>query len=212
LSRRNASQVSTAASARASGLDPGGVEGRLSNCGAKSVITGVSGSQFGRDEGLAREMYDDHAVALVNYVQRMMNGDRQTAEDIVQETWLRAWRHADRVPAEARRQWLFVTARNVAIDTYRARKARPAEAGGDAMDAVIDDEGLDAALDTVLLMDALRSLSYDHRSVLFDCYYRGLTAAQIAAAQGLPPGTVRSRIHYALRGLRMALQERGVNA
>jgi RNA polymerase sigma-70 factor, ECF subfamily len=171
----------------------------------------VSGSQFGRDEGLAREMYDDHAVALINYVQRMINGDRQTAEDIVQETWLRAWRHADRVPAEARRQWLFVTARNVAIDTYRARKARPAEAGGDAMDAVIDDEGLDAALDTVLLMDALRSLSLDHRSVLFDCYYRGQTAAQIAAAQRLPPGTVRSRIHYALRGLRMALQERGVS-
>jgi RNA polymerase sigma-70 factor (ECF subfamily) len=62
----------------------------------------------------------------------------------------------------------------------------------------------------VLLTDALNALSAEHRAVLFDCYYRGQTAAQIAAARGLPPGTVRSWIHYGLRALRLALQERGV--
>ena len=171
----------------------------------------MSGSHLERDEALSRTLYDEHAGALIGYVQRMLNGDRQAAEDIVQETLLRAWRHADRMPVDARRQWLYVTARHLVVDTYRARKSRPREVGADRPDAAVDDKGLDAALDTVLLIDALRSLSHDHRSVLFDCYYRGQTAAQIAATQGLPAGTVRSRIHYALRALRSALQERGVS-
>ena len=85
------------------------------------------------------------------------------------------------------------------------------EVSPELIDVAGEDDGLDAALDTVLLTDALRALSSEHRAVLFDSYYRGRTAAQIAAARGLPSGTVRSRIHYALRALRLALQERGVD-
>jgi len=173
----------------------------------------MGGSQLGRDEGLPRMPLEEHRGALTAYVRRLMRGDEQLAEDIVQEALLRAWRHADRVPAESFRPWLFVTARHLVIDAYRARKSRPVEVGadllGDVSDAVANDE-LDRALDAVLLTDALSALTAKHRSVLIDCYYRGHTAAQIAAARGLPVGTVRSRIHYALRALRLALQERGV--
>lgn len=168
-------------------------------------------TQLSRDEQLSRALYKEHAPALLAYVQRLMRGDRQLAEDIVQETLLRAWRHAGQLPAQARRPWLFTTARHLVIDAYRARSARPTEAPADLADAAVEDESLDLALDAVLLTDALHALSAEHRSVLFDCYYRGNTAAQIAAARGLPPGTVRSRIHYALRALRLALQERGVS-
>ena len=168
-------------------------------------------TQVSRDEELSRALYDEHAGALLAYVQRLMHGDRQLAEDVVQETLLRAWQHAGQLPAEARRPWLFTTARHLIIDAYRARNARPAETSADLLAVAVADDGLDAALDAVLLADALQALSVDHRSVLFDCYYRGNTAAQIAAARGLPPGTVRSRIHYALRALRLALQERGVS-
>jgi len=73
------------------------------------------------------------------------------------------------------------------------------------------DDGLDAALDAIVVIDALRTLSPEHRAVLFDSYYRGQTASQIAAARGIPAGTVRSRMHYALRAMRLALHERGVD-
>jgi RNA polymerase sigma-70 factor (ECF subfamily) len=168
-------------------------------------------TQLGRDEALSRALYSEHADALLSYVRWLMHGDRQLAEDIVQETLLRAWKHADRLPPQAQRPWLFTTARHLVIDAYRARNARPVEAPPDLLDATAVDDSIDSALDAVLLTDALHALSPEHRAVLFECYYRGNTAAQIAAARGLPPGTVRSRIHYALKALRMALQERGVS-
>ncbi|MBO0844320.1 MAG: sigma-70 family RNA polymerase sigma factor [Nocardioides sp.] len=157
--------------------------------------------------------YEEYRSALTAYVRRLLHGDEQQAEDIVQETLLRAWKHADRVADASRRPWLFVTARRLVIDAYRARKSRPVEVGAhlleDASQGVADDD-LDRTLDALLLTDALSELTAKHRSVLVDCYLRGQTAAQIAALRGLPVGTVRSRIHYALRALRLALQERGV--
>lgn len=167
-------------------------------------------TQLSRDEQLSRALYSEHASALLAYIQRLVNGDRQLAEDIVQETLVRAWTHADQLPQDAQRPWLFTTARHLVIDAYRARNARPLEDSAELADVAVED-GLDSALDAVLLTDAFHALSAEHRSVLFDCYYRGQTAAQIAAARNLPPGTVRSRIHYALRALRLALQERGVS-
>ncbi|MDT4932083.1 MAG: polymerase sigma-70 factor, subfamily [Pseudonocardiales bacterium] len=67
-------------------------------------------AQLCRDEELSRALYREHADALLSYVQRLMHGDRQLAEDIVQETLLRAWTHADRLPADAQRPWLLTTA------------------------------------------------------------------------------------------------------
>jgi RNA polymerase sigma-70 factor, ECF subfamily len=183
----------------------------LSNPRPPYVITNVGGSGVGRDQELSRALYDEHAPALKAYVQRMLHGDRQLAEDIVQETMIRAWRRAGQVPPRARRPWLFRTARNLVVDSHRARKARPTEVSPEGLEAAAEGDDLDAALDTLLLIDALRALSPEHRTVIFDAYYRGQTAAQIASARGLPPGTVRSRIHYALQALRLALQERGVN-
>ena len=175
------------------------------------VVLGMSGSQLSDSEGLSRMLVDEHVPALLAYVQRLMRGDRQAAEDIVQETLLRAWKSADRVPERSQRPWLFVTARHLVIDAHRARKSRPAEVTAELTQLSMDDDGLDSALDAVLVADALRTLSPEHRSVLFDVYYRGETAGQIAAARGIPAGTVRSRMYYALKALRLALHERGVN-
>jgi RNA polymerase sigma-70 factor, ECF subfamily len=183
----------------------------LSNPRFAYVVLGMSGWQLSNSEDLARAPSAEHAEALLAYVQRLVHGDRQLAEDIVQETLLRAWKNRDRMPEGSRRPWLFVTARHLVIDAYRARKARPIEVTADLVDMAPKRDDLDATLDAIVVSDALRTLSPEHRAVLFDSYYRGQTVDQIAEARGIPPGTVRSRMHYAIRAMRLALHERGVN-
>ena len=101
-------------------------------------------------------------------------------------------------------------ARNIAVDAYRARRARPLEAGPDGIDLVAVDDEVDRALEAWQVTDALATLSVDHRQVLIETYYRGRSVAEAAATLGIPPGTVKSRTYYALRALRLVLEERGV--
>ncbi|TDX04052.1 sigma-70 family RNA polymerase sigma factor [Kribbella sp. VKM Ac-2566] len=164
------------------------------------------------DEQAVRAMYEQHASALLAFVRRLSAGDRLLAEDIVQETLLRAWQKSGRVPIEQVRPWLFTTARRLVIDAHRRRSARPPEASADLPTTALGVESeVDMALDAALVTDALRSLSVQHRTVLIDYFYRRYTTTEIAADRGLPAGTVRSRVHYGLQALRLALQERGVD-
>lgn len=169
----------------------------------------MEGAQL-RDEELVRALYEQHASPLLAFVRRLVNGDRASAEDVVQETLLRAWRHADELTAESVRPWLFTTARRIVVDAARARAARPREAPGEDPPTAMAD-GIDAALNAAVVMDALRSLSPAHRSILIDYFYRGRTAAEIAVERKIPAGTARSRVYYAMRAMRIALQERGVS-
>jgi len=160
-----------------------------------------------------RTLYDEHAAALYGYALRLTGGDRGRAEDVVQESLIRAWRHLDRLD-EARgsvRPWLFTVARNLVVDAHRARAARPAEVGQAPLAVVPDPaDDMDAALDRIVIIDALSALSAEHRAVLVETYYRGRSVADAATTLGVPEGTVKSRSYYALRALRLALTERGV--
>jgi len=157
-----------------------------------------------------RALYAEHATPLLAFVQRLLNGDRAAAEDIVQETLLRAWRHAGELDVARVRPWLFATARHLAVDAHRARVARALEAPAAEVDATATD-GVDAALNAAIVLDALRSLTPPHRAILIDYFYRGRTAAEIAVERGLPAGTARSRVYYAMRAMRLALQAQGVS-
>jgi RNA polymerase sigma-70 factor (ECF subfamily) len=163
-----------------------------------------------RDEELIRALYAEHAPSLLAFVQRLVGGDRGVAEDVVQETLLRAWRHAEEFTDGNVRPWLFTTARHLIIDGHRARCARPAEAPSDDLNAVMSADGVDAALNAAIVLEAMRALTPAHRAILIDYFYRGRTAAEIAAERGLAAGTARSRLFYAMRAMRLALQERGV--
>ena len=163
------------------------------------------------DEELLDALYAEYAGPLTTYVQRLVGGDRFQAEDIVQETLVRAWRHADALASETARPWLFAVARRLVVDGYRRRDRRPSTVPSEAaMDVTPAPDELDAALLAWEVTEALRTLSPEHRRVLLEVHYRDRSVAEASAVLGIPEGTVRSRTYYALRALRLALEERGL--
>jgi len=163
---------------------------------------------------LMRRVHDEHAAALWHVALRLVGNDRSRAEEVTQETLLRAWRHRAILdaPAPALRAWLFTVARNIVIDDWRSRRSRPEIPVAD----VPADEKHDARTDELLLSwivaEALTQLSPDPRAVLLECYSRGRPVSEAARTLGVPEGTVKSRTHYALRALKLALEEMGVGA
>jgi RNA polymerase sigma-70 factor (ECF subfamily) len=153
------------------------------------------------DTTLMAELYSEHAGALLRYALRL-TGDRARAEDVVQETLLRAWRHPHAFDDSERspRAWLYRVARNIIIDERRSVRFRSevgSPDGADALEQRGPDE-VDAALDRLLIGDALTQLSPEHRAVVRRSYYLGWTTAQIADDLQIAEGTVKSRLHYAL--------------
>jgi RNA polymerase sigma-70 factor (ECF subfamily) len=171
------------------------------------------------ESDLMRALHAEHAHALWGFALRLTSGDRSRAEDVVQETLLRAWTHPEAMDPSrgSPRNWLFTVARNLVIDAIRARKTRPAEVGevrmGEDWAQTLADTGAnpyDQSLDAWELAEVVAVLSTEHRAVLVETYYHGASVAQAAKTLGIPPGTVKSRTYYALRALRLACQERGV--
>lgn len=160
---------------------------------------------------LLQALHDEHAPDLWRYVVRL-TGDPQLASDVVQETLLRAWRKPGSLARghTSPRAWLFTVARNLVIDNQRSAHTRREIPHDDVPDARSADN-TDAVLDSWLVADALAQLSPEHRTVIVHAFYGRRPIAEIAAELDIPPGTVKSRLHYGLRALRLALQERGVS-
>ena len=159
---------------------------------------------------LLRAIHDAHGPALLRFAMRL-TGDYTLAEDVVQEALLRAWKKPAILEQsdESARAWLFTVVRNLVIDDRRsARHNRELLTDNLPESASVD--GTDALLDAWVVSDALASLSIEHRTAVVSAYYLGQTVAEIARRNDLPEGTVKSRLHYALRAMRIALQERGV--
>ena len=171
------------------------------------------------DAELIRLLHEQHGAALWAVALRT-TADRGRAQDAVQETLLRAWRHPDALdPSRGDpRPWLLRTLRNVLIDEWRSRSARPEllsddpDGVGGAADPRTVTDHAEAAVQSWTVAAALDRLSAEHRAVLLECYYRGRTVGEAAALLNVPPGTVKSRVHYALRALRLALEEMGVGS
>ena len=162
------------------------------------------------DESRLRTLHDLHAPALWRYAAGL-TGDPQMAEDVVQEALLRAWKRPQILEQDegSARAWLFTVVRNLVIDDRRSARVRRELPSDDLPERETTDQ-VDAALDVWLVTDALAQLSLDHRTVVVHAYYLRRTIAEIAADLGIPPGTVKSRLHYGIRALRLTLQEKGV--
>ena len=171
-------------------------------------------STLAQDDGV-RTAYRAHGAELYGMALRTL-GDRGLAEEAVQETFLRAWHAAERFDPElgSLRTWLFAIARNVVIDIGRARAVRPRLAEGASVEERADEreDPYERALLAWEVEEALRRLGEAHRTVLVETYYRGRPYAEVAAELGVPEGTVKSRVYYALRALRNALEEMGFDA
>ena len=171
-------------------------------------------SRTADDDALVTELYRQYRVPLMAYVLRLTAGDRQQAEDVVQETMLRAWRQADKLDLTepSLMPWLVTVARRIVIDDKRRKSARPAETGDGMLDDASVADTTEDLLRKVLVAEALQSLTPAHREVLNETILRDRTVNQAAEALGIPVGTVKSRVYYALKALRVVLAERGVAA
>jgi len=164
----------------------------------------------GGREAALQSLHDRHAAELWRFALRLTH-DREQAEDVVQEVLLRAWKDpgmAERDGAAAR-AWLFTATRNLIIDRWRSAQARHEVVPGELPDRS-EADATSLVLDRWLIAEALSTLSDDHRAVIAAAYFEGRTVADIAGRLGIPQGTVKSRLHYGLRMLRLKLQEQGV--
>jgi RNA polymerase sigma-70 factor (ECF subfamily) len=164
------------------------------------------------DDALVAEMYRQYRVPLMSYVLRLTAGDRQHAEDVVQETMVRAWRQASKLDLTepSLMPWLATVARRIVIDDNRRKSVRPTETGDEMLEDAPSADTTDDLLRKVVVTEALRQLSVAHREVLNETILRDRTVNEAAEVLGIPVGTVKSRVYYALRALRLVLAERGV--
>lgn len=164
-----------------------------------------------RDDGgdELRELYRRYSGELFGFACNAL-GDRDLAEEVVQDVFARAWRHAgDYDPRRASvRTWLYSIARNRVVDARRRAAVRPGVAGGVEPESPAElDRTLEQAVLRWQVAAALARLSPEHREVIRLAHYGGLTLREIAAREGIPLGTVKSRTSYALRSLRLILDE-----
>ena len=168
--------------------------------------------QADADEALVRALYNEHGRALLAYATRLLSNDRAAAEDVVQETLVRAWKHPEILVNEKGpvRGWLFTVARNLITDRVRARAVRPVEVSESPATPPIQLDHAESVVDGMVVLAALEKLSDPHREVLIELYFVGRTVTEAAGVLGVPAGTVKSRSYNALRALREAFGVRRV--
>ena len=159
-----------------------------------------------------RALYRTYAGELLGFALKGL-GERGAAEELVQEVFTRAWRHAEAYdPARASvRTWLYQIARHAIIDARRRAAVRPALAPGE-LSAREEPAGvsIEQAMLAWQVAAALERLTPEHRQMIRLAHFQGLSVREIAERCDLPVGTVKSRTWYALRALRLALEEMGL--
>ena len=188
------------------------VSGVADRAGVIATTKIQSTPDLGTDEGM-RHAFLVYGPELRSFAARRL-GSWSGAEDAVQETLLRAWKHADGFDPSrgSMRGWLYGILRNLLVDLARARARQPQTT---AIVADVGESGLgqpdevDAVIGSLTMAAALRRLSPDHRLAVYHCYLKQRPHHEVAHLLGVPVGTVRSRLFYARAALRDALERIG---
>ena len=170
--------------------------------------------QTDQTEDSMRALYRTYGSELYGFAVSCL-GDRGQAEELVQEVFTRVWRHAGSFDSDKAsfRTWLYGIARNAIIDLKRRQSVRPALAAyPETEEQGAEDDSFERALLRWQVGAALERLTPEHRQVIRLAHFQGLTLREISERTGIPLGTIKSRTSYALRGLRLALEEMGVEA
>jgi RNA polymerase sigma-70 factor (ECF subfamily) len=165
-----------------------------------------------RDESDVQKAYDQYGGQLFGFVFNALQ-DRQLAEDVVQEVFIRAWRSFDPSRGSVR-TWLFSIARNAIADVLRQRAVRhtvdldswDSESAGEDTTRL---HPMDQLLERIQLEEALARLTPEHRQAVVQVYFGGKTCAELGQELGISASTMRSRLYYGVRTLRLVLEENG---
>jgi RNA polymerase sigma-70 factor (ECF subfamily) len=175
-------------------------------CGEEPRRSGPT--DMATDEFGLRRAFLAHSGELVGFARRAL-GDPQLAEEAAQETFVRAWRYRERFDPSlgSMRTWLFAIERRLVIDLARARATRRTEPL--PPDKAEAEDAIESTMQAWQVEEAIRRLRDEHRHVLVEIYYRGRPSRSVADELGIPDGTVRSRLFYALKALKLVLEEMG---
>jgi RNA polymerase sigma-70 factor (ECF subfamily) len=160
------------------------------------------------DERTLSAVVRDFAAPLHRYVTRLAPDDQHLAEEVVQETLVRAWQRPEIVNDRhvSLRPWLFTVARNLVNDHWRARRARALPTGEGEMTGIPEQrDRIEETVQAEVVRQGMARLAPAHREALVHVYYGGRSTADTAALLGVPVGTVKSRVYYALKQLRVVL-------
>jgi RNA polymerase sigma-70 factor, ECF subfamily len=170
----------------------------------------VEPTEDSTDDRTMEEFCRRHTNGLRKYILSLTFGDVHLADDVLQETFLRAWRQPEVVAdaRDSRRAWLHTVAKHIVIDRSRWRGRRPQEAGDAALPWIAEPTcHIDRMVTSLALRQAVNKLPRMQREILVELYYRERSLSEIADKLGIPVGTVKSRAHYALRALRAEMNE-----
>jgi RNA polymerase sigma-70 factor (ECF subfamily) len=161
------------------------------------------------DEAGLRGAFLSHGGELFGFARRSLNST-PNAEDVVQETFSRAWRSRARFDPTlgSLRTWLFTIERRVILD-FATRQAKNFTVALDQVPEPLSEDGVERAMLGWQMESALQRLDQEHRMIITEIYFNGRSGREVAEMFGLPEGTVRSRSFYALRMLRLLLEEGG---
>jgi len=156
-------------------------------------------------------LYEAHRAAVHAYFTGR-TGDPQSAADLMQDVFLRVWQHLEKVtdmPDDRQRAWIFTVARNLSVDAHRHQQTRAgseqALARGVGQPQQSASAAVIAAERVAVVGEAIRRLPEPQRVVLSMAAAGGMTSGELAAALGVPAGTVRYRLSLARRAVAGAL-------
>lgn len=195
----------------ASGEAPTEVDASFAAVASRLRAPGAPDTIERADADGLRDAFLAHGGELLGFARRSLTRSEQ-AEDALQETFARAWRSRSRFDPSlgSLRTWLFTIERRVILD-FAARHARTRTVSMDASEEPVLEDRLEIAMLGWQMEAALKRLDPEHRLIITELYFNGRTGREVAALFALPEGTVRSRAFYALRMLRLLLEEAGWN-